>query len=147
MAKQQGRALLIKIGDGADPEVFSTLCGLTTKSITHNNATIDVTTHDCTTPDGQLWQEVLTGTRSMSVSGNGLFEDSAAEEALRALAFGTGVTDTASAIANFQVIIPDFGTFQGGFHVDSLEFTGENESGVTYAVALSSSGAIAWTAD
>lgn len=146
MAKQKGRLLLIKIGDGAATEVFNTLCGLTTKTLTVNNNAYDVTTADCTTPGGQLWREVQTGMRMVEVSGNGYFEDSAAEEDLRALAFGTGASDTANAIGNFQIVVPDFGTFEGAFHVDSLEFGGEQENGVTYSLSLSSSGAVTFTA-
>ncbi|MDO6587329.1 phage major tail protein, TP901-1 family [Salipiger sp. 1_MG-2023] len=146
MAKQQGRTLLIKIGDGAETEVFATLCGLTTKSVTLNNGSFDVTTADCTTPGGQLWREVMTGARSFSVSGNGYFEDSATEELLRAAAFGTGETDTADAVANFQIIIPDFGTFEGAFHIDSMDFGGAQEDGVTYSLSLTSTGYVGWTA-
>lgn len=146
MSKQKGRQLLIKIGDGAETEVFATLCGLTTKTLTVNNNAYDVTTADCTNPGGQLWREVQTGMRSISVSGNGYFEDSATEELLRAAAFGTGESDTADAVVNFQIIVPDFGTFEGAFHIDSLEFGGEQENGVTYSMALSSSGYVSWTA-
>lgn len=146
MAKQKGRLLLVKIGDGNSPEDFNTLCGLTTKTMTVNNNTYDVTTADCTTPGGQLWQEVMTGMRSISVSGNGYFEDSTTEETLRAAAFGSGQSDTEDAVANFQIIIPDFGTFEGAFHIDSLEFGGEQENGVTYSISLSSTGYIGWTA-
>lgn len=146
MAKQKGRLLLVKIGDGEETEAFATLCGLTTKTLTINNGNYDVTTADCTTPGGQLWREVQTGMRSMSVSGNGYFEDSATEELLRAAAFGTAETDTADAVANFQIIIPDFGTFEGAFHIDSIDFGGEQERGVTYSLSLSSTGYIGWSA-
>lgn len=146
MAKQKGRALLVKIGDGETSEAFATLCGLTTKTMTVNANTYDVTTPNCTTPGGQLWREVQTGMRQVAISGNGYFEDSAAEERLRAVLMGTGQTDSDDAVANFQLIVPDFGTFAGAFHVDSLEFGGEQENGVTYTLSLSSNGVIAFTA-
>jgi predicted secreted protein len=44
MAKQLGRALLVKIGDGEASEAFANLCGLNSKSLTINNSAIDVTT-------------------------------------------------------------------------------------------------------
>ena len=146
MAKQKGRQLLIKIGDGEETEAFATLCGLTTKTVTLNNGNFDVTTADCTNPGGQLWRELMTGARSFSVSGNGYFEDSTTEERLRSVAFGSGQADTADAVANFEITIPDFGTFTGAFHVDSLEFGGAQEDGVTYSLSLSSTGYIGWTA-
>lgn len=146
MAKQQGRQMLVKIGDGADPEVFSALCGLTSKTMTVNANNYDVTTTDCTEPGGQLWREVQTGMRMVNIAGNGYFEDSATEEILRSKVMGTGIADTADAVANFEVTVPDFGTFTGAFHIDSLEYGGEQEDGVTYTLALSSTGVIAFAA-
>jgi len=146
MAKQQGKLLLIKIGDGAETEVFTTMCGLTSKTITVNNNNFDVTTMDCTAPGGQLWQEVMTGMRSISVSGNGIFEGGTSLTQFKAVAFGTGATDTADAIGNFQVIVPEFGTFEGAFHVDSVEFGGEQEGAAVYSLSLASSGYIAFAA-
>lgn len=146
MSKQPGKLMLLKIGDGADPEVFTTLGGLNAKTITINNNTYEITTANTTTPGGQVWRDVLTGIRSVTVSGNGYFDDSTQEERLRAVAMGTGESDTADAKANFQLIVPDFGTFEGPFHVDSLEYGGEIEDGVTYQTSLSSSGVITFTA-
>lgn len=141
MAKQKGRTLLIKIGDGATPtEVFTVLCGLTSKTLTINNNEIDVTTADCADPGGGLWTEVMTGAKRVSVSGNGLFKDEAAEAALNTLAMAD------NSIGNFQVIVPDFGTFQGAFFLSSVEYGGEQEGGVTYSLALASSGEITFTA-
>lgn len=147
MAKQQGRLLLIKIGDGVEgTEAFTTLCGLQSKTMTVNNNNFDVTTADCTAPGGQLWQEVMTGMRSIEVSGNGLFEGGTSLDRFKEIAFGTGESDTAGAIGNFQVIVPEFGTFEGAFHVNSVEFGGEQEGAVTYSLTLASSGYIGFTA-
>lgn len=145
MAKQKGRLLLVKIGDGNSPETFNNLCGLTTKTVTINNNAYDVTTADCTTPGGQLWREVQTGMRSISISGNGYFEDATTEATLRTAAYGSGQSDLTDAVASFQVVIPDFGTFEGTFHIDSLEYGGAQEDGVTYSISLSSSGYVSWT--
>ena len=112
MAKQVGRAMLVKIGDGADPEAFSNLCGLTSKSLTMNNSAIDVTTPDCTTPEGALWTETLAGVKNISISGDGLFEDSAAELRANATAMAN------DNIVNMQVVVPDFGTYAGAFRID-----------------------------
>lgn len=146
MAKQQGKLLLVKIGDGELTEVFTTLCGLTSKTLTLNNNNFDVTTADCTAPGGQLWQELMTGMRSVSVSGNGLFEGGTSLDRFKAIAFGVAVTDSDEATGNFQVIVPGFGTFEGAFHVDSVEFGGEQEGAATYSFSLASTGYIAFTA-
>lgn len=66
MAKQQGRTLLLKIGDGAGSEAFTTIAGLKSKSITINNNAIDVTTLDAKTPSGALFAESLNALKSVS---------------------------------------------------------------------------------
>jgi TP901-1 family phage major tail protein len=140
MPKYQGRELLVKIRTATGPDVFSTLCGLTTKAITINNNEIDVTTADCTTPGGVLWTEVLGGAKRLSLSGNGFFEDSAAEAKLNTVALATDPSES------YQIIVPGFGTFQGSFFLSSTEYGGEMEGGVTYSLSLASSGAITFVA-
>ena len=140
MAKQLGRALLVKIGDGEASETFANLCGLNSKSITINNSSIDVTTPDCTTPEGALWTQTLAGLKNVSVSGDGFFEDSVTEARMNTVAM------SADNACNFQVIVPDFGTYAGSFRISSLEFGGESEGGVTYSLSLESNGAVTFTA-
>ena len=139
MAKQLGRSLLIKIGDGAGSEAFTTIAGLNSKSITINNSSIDVTTPDATTPGGALWASNLNGLKSVSISGDGIFLDETAEARLNTVAM------QADPVANFQMVVPDFGTFAGEFRVASLEFGGETEGGVTFSVSLESNGTVTFT--
>tara|TARA_B110000977_G_C11003587_1_gene464854 strand:- start:817 stop:1245 length:429 start_codon:yes stop_codon:yes gene_type:complete len=141
MAKKLGRALLVKIGDGAGgAEAFSNLCGLNSKSLTINNSSIDVTTPDCTTPEGALWTATLAGLKNLSLSGDGFFEDSTAEARMNTVA----MSDDNS--VNMEVVVPDFGTYAGAFRISSLEFGGESEGGVTYSISLESNGAVTFTA-
>jgi TP901-1 family phage major tail protein len=140
MAKQLGRALLVKIGDGEASEAFSNLCGLNSKTLTINNTSIDVTTADCTTPEGALWTETLAGLKNVSVSGDGFFEDSTTEARMNTVAMQNDNK------ANFQIVVPDFGTYAGSFRIASLEFGGETEGGVTYSLSLESTGAVTFTA-
>jgi TP901-1 family phage major tail protein len=141
MAKQLGRALLVKIGDGATPtEAFANLCGLNSKAITINNSLIDVTTPDCTTPSGALWTESLNGVKNITISGDGYFEDSVTELRMNTVAM------LADPKGNFTVTVPAFGTYAGSFYIESLEFGGETEGGVTYSLSLTSNGAVTFTA-
>ena len=140
MAKQLGRALLVKIGDAASPEVFSNLCGLNSKSLTINNSSIDVTTPDCTTPEGALWTATLAGLKNLGLSGDGFFEDSVAEARMNTVAMAADNT------VNMEIVVPDFGTYSGAFRISSLEFGGETEGGVTYSVSLESNGTVAYAA-
>ena len=140
MAKQLGRALLVKIGDAASPEVFTNLCGLNSKSLTINNSSIDVTTPDCTTPEGALWTATLAGLKNLGLSGDGFFEDSVAEARMNTVAMAADNT------VNMEIVVPDFGTYSGAFRIASLEFGGETEGGVTYSVSLESNGTVAFAA-
>ena len=140
MAKQLGRALLVKIGDGEASETFSNLCGLNSKSLTINNSSIDVTTPDCTSPEGALWTQTLAGLKNVSASGDGFFEDSTAEARMNTVAM------SADNAVNMQIVVPDFGTYAGAFRISSLEYGGETEGGVTYSLSLESNGAVAFTA-
>ena len=138
MAKQPGRALLVKIDDGAG--TLNNLCGLNSKSLTLNNSSIDVTTPDCTSPEGALYTETLAGLKNVAVSGDGFFEDSTAEARMNTVAMANdNKTD-------FEIVVPDFGTYAGAFRIASLEFGGETEGGVTCSVSLESTGAVTFTA-
>jgi TP901-1 family phage major tail protein len=139
MAKQLGRSLLIKIGDGAGSEAFTAIAGLNSKSITINNSAIDVTTPDATTPGGALWASSLNGLKSMSISGDGIFLDESAQEGrLNTIAM------EANPVANFELVVPDFGTYSGEFRVTSLEFGGETEGATTFSLSLESNGTVTY---
>ena len=139
MAKQLGRTLLVKIGDGAGSEAFTTIAGLNSKSITINNSAIDVTTPDATTPSGALFAQSLNGLKSVSVSGDGIFLDESAQEGrLNTIAM------QADPVANFQLVVPDFGTYSGEFRVTSLEFGGETEGATTFSLSLESNGTVTY---
>jgi len=139
MAKQLGRSFLLKVGDAASPEVFTAVAGPNTKSITINNSAIDVTTPDSTTPGGALWSQSLNGLKAVSVSGDGIFLDESAQEGRL-----NTVATNADPVANFEIVIPDFGTYSGEFRVTSFELGGETEGAVTFSISLESNGEIAF---
>lgn len=140
MAAQKGSALLLKIGAdasaAASADTYTTVGGLRSTSITLNQESVDITNKDSANA-----RELLAdaGVESVSISGSGVFTDAASEGTLRT-AFGGGN------IPNFEVIIPDLGTYQGKFHIASLEYGGEYNGEVTYSVTLESSGSVAFTA-
>lgn len=136
MAAQKGAALLLKIGAdntaSAASDTYTTVGGLRSTSISMNEEAVDVTSKD-----SSGIRELLAngGVQTVSISGSGVFTDAASETTLRS-AFG------ASDFHNFQVIIPDFGTYTGEFMVASLEYAGEYNGEVTYSVTLESSGTV-----
>ena len=137
MAKQLGRSFLLKVGDGQASETFTTVAGINSKSITVNNSAIDVTTPDSTTPGGALWAQSMSGLKAVSVSGDGIFLDESAQEGRL-----NTVATNADPVANFEIVIPDFGTYSGEFRVTSFELGGETEGAVTFSISLESNGEV-----
>ena len=137
MAAQKGKDILLKIGDGAGPEVFTTVAGLRARTISLNARSVDATDSD----SAGRWRELLAGAgvRQASVSGAGVFRDAASDALIRAAFF-------AQSADNWQLIVPDFGTLQGPFLVAALEYAGEHEGEATYAITLASAGEIAFDA-
>lgn len=133
MAAQKGRALLMKIGDGASPEAFTTIGGMRSTSITLNDEAVDITNKDSTNNARELLAQG--GIKSASVSGNGVFTDSASETTL----YGKW---HASANANYQFLVPDLITLTGAFMLETLEYAGEYNGEVTYSFSFQSAGDI-----
>lgn len=136
MTAQRGRDLLIKIGDGASPPVFTSVAGLRATSLAFNAQTVDVTNADST----GMWRELLAGgVKSAALSGNGVFKDAASDTALRQ-AFFDGTTN------DYQIVIPGFGTIEGPFRITQLQYDGPHDGEVKMAMTLASAGALAFTA-
>ena len=132
MPAQKGSALLMKLGDGASPEAFTTIGGMRSTSLTMNDEMVDVTNKDSSNARTILAQG---GVNSISVSGSGVFTDSASETTLKG-------KFNVSALTNYQFLVPDFGTFTGAFMLTTLEYGGEYNGEVTYSFTFESSGAI-----
>lgn len=131
MAKQLGKSMLLKRGDATSPEVYTTVAGLRPTNISLNKGTVDITNKDST----NMWRETLAGggVKTATFSGGGVFTDAVGDESIRADFFG-------SVLHNYQVIVPDFGTFTGAFVITSLEYTGEHEDAVQFSITLESAG-------
>ncbi|MBV9548272.1 MAG: phage major tail protein, TP901-1 family [Alphaproteobacteria bacterium] len=136
MTTQRGRDLLLKIGDGAEPEVFTTIAGLKAKTLAFNAGSIDVTNAD--SADG--WRELMAGgVKSATLSGAGVFKDAASDAALRGAFF-------AGSAPNWQVVIPSFGTVEGPFRLTALQYDGPHDGEVKISLSLASAGALSFTA-
>ena len=100
MAAQRGKDILLKIGDGAEPETFVTVAGLRARTISLNARTIDVTDGD----SAGRWRELLAGAgvKQASVSGAGVFRDAASDDLIRAVFF-------AQEARAWRLSVPDVG--------------------------------------
>lgn len=137
MTAQSGKDLLLKIGDGGDPESFASVAGLRAKTIMLNARTVDATNAD----SPGAWRELLSGAgvKSCAVSGSGIFVDAAADATVRAAFF-------AQSADSWRIVVPDFGTIDGAFLVTSLEYSGRHDGEAAYALSLASAGALGFTA-
>lgn len=137
MAAQKGSAMLLKVDISG---TATTVAGLRSTSISMNDEAVDVTTKD-----SAGLRQLLGGggVQSFSVSGSGVFTDAASEAAVRT-AFDA--QRTAGTFVDFDVIIPDFGTFAGPMMIATLEYAGEYNGEITYSITLESAGTFAFTA-
>ena len=122
----------------------TTIGGLRSTSITLNDESVDITNKDSL---GTRTLLAGAGVNSLSVSGSGVFTDTAAEVAVRT-AFqaqqntSDGSSAQTAAFEDFQFIIPDLGTYTGKFQITSLEYAGEYNGKATYSMSFESAGYI-----
>ena len=136
MAAQKGSDILIKV-DEDGMGTFVTIGGLRSKSISLNAETVDVTDSDST----NKWRELLAGAgiKSATLTGSGVFKDTAGEEDVRGYFFNQSIED-------YQFIIPDFGTIEGLFQVTAIDYAGEYNGEATYSMTFESAGELTWSA-
>ena len=73
------------------------------------------------------------------LTGSGIFKDAASDEIVRGYVFNGTIRD-------WQVVIPDFGTVEGLFHIGSFELTGRHDGEVAFEIALESAGELTFAA-
>ena len=135
----QGRLVLLKMGDAASPEAFTTVAGLQDTSIAMNATAVDVTSKDDAGVRQLLAGKIL---QSFSVSGGGVSKDSAILNTLRDAAL-------AGTHHNFQVVVPGTsvagGTYEGSFRITAFEESGAHDGAAQFTATLESAGAVTFT--
>ena len=137
MSAQKGKDLLVKIGDGATPETFTTIAGLRATTLSFNAQSIDITSNDST----DMWRELLSGggVKTATITGSGVFKDAASDALLRSAFFAQSLSD-------FQIVIPSFGVVSGPFKIASLQYEGPFDGEVKITLSLASAGALSFAA-
>lgn len=132
MPAEKGSAFLLKVGDGAQAPVFSTVAGLRTTQMSINGDAV-VITHK----GSGAWRELLSGAgvRSVSISGAGVFTGSAAEMRIKANAL-SGLLD------DYEINFESGERLQGRFLVARLDYAGDFNGERSYTMALESSGPV-----
>jgi len=136
MAANSGNDFVLKVGDGATIEAFTTLAGMTSTGMTINNNAVDVTTKDSSHARTLLSNG---GVKSMSITASGVFTDAAVEETLRSYA-------TANTTNNYEIVFGNGDKYAGAFLITSYGRTGDTDAAETFDVSLESSGALTFTA-
>lgn len=136
MAAQKGKDLLLKV-DSTGAGAYTTVAGLRSRTISVNAESVDITHSESA---GQ-WRELLAGAgaKSARVTGSGVFKDAASDALVRDYMFN-------GTIRNWQIVVPDFGTIEGPFHIASLEFSGRHDGEVAFDLTLESAGALTFAA-
>ncbi len=135
MSAKKGSLVLIKIGDGGSPEVFESIGGLRTSRMQINNQALE-----STNLESGHWKQLLAGAgiKSLTLSGNGIFVDSTAEETLRISAFS-------SSVKNYRFYFANGDYLAGAFYISAYERSGVHDDVEIYAVTMSSAGTIQFT--
>jgi TP901-1 family phage major tail protein len=137
MSAHAGKKMVLKIGNGATPvESFLVVGGLRQTQLLINQ-----TLADASDVASGGWRKLLSGTgiKRMTLRSEGVFEDSAAEEILRAYSFAGTAT-------NFQLLFGNGDRVDGAFMVASYEQRGEVREPQQFALILENAGPISFIA-
>src|SRR5690606_18604940 len=119
MAKERGKNVLVKIGDGGSPEVFTALAGQRNASIQINGNTIDTSDK---TSDG--WATSLTSLKSLVITCDGIanWPDTNGLDALRVAATADSDDD---AVINARIVLNSSGAYyEATFSISNFQIDG-----------------------
>ena len=132
MPAEKGSAFLLKVGDGAEVPVYTTVAGLRTTQLSINGDPVTITNKG-----SGGWRDLLSGggVRSVSVSAAGVFTGGTAEMRIKNNAL-SGVIDS------YELSFESGERMQGQFLVTRLDYAGDFNGERSYTMALESSGAV-----
>ena len=135
-----GSKILIKIGDGADPEAFVHPCLInSSRSIQGSASTVDSVVPDCDDPDAPAWTEREKDALSYTITGEGLMH----RADLAAYLAWLKSKDT----KNIEAVLADglsgAQVLTGAFHLTECQFSGARKEKVTVSITLVSDGVVA----
>lgn len=133
----------VLIGDGDDPEVFTPICGLTSRGMTHQVNTNDTFIPDCANPEDVPKRRVVPTGEQWDVSGDGLYN--LAQEALIRGAMGV-TKNYRFRIARPAGSIAGAGWWEGPGMMTNKQLGGNTGGGEfgTLSVAIASDGEWVW---
>jgi len=134
MAGQQGRDVLVKIGDSGSPTTFTTIGGGRVHEMSIDDESIDVSDKDTS---GRWAERIRGGPRAAELSLEGVFKDTAAEETMRALV-------ESDSIVELEFVFPGQGSWTGFWSMTNITFRGEYDGAAEYSATFENAGPIAF---
>lgn len=133
-----GTKLLILVGDGATPEVFSQPCGLTTRGIDFSASTNTTLIPDCDDPEAPAWEAKDVNGLSAQVTGSGVM-------AVESFDTWNDWFQTGEA-KDVQIKLDDsaLGYWAGAFILSALKYSGTRGQKVNVDITLVNTGAVPW---
>jgi len=136
----RGVKLVLKVGNGASPEVFAALCTINAeRGITFNAQTRDETIPDCTNPDQIAWLVREKESLSVDVTGGGMLDKANVKTMW---GFFEAETATNCLIVLDDAVAANVITFTGAFQLTSFELSGNRGEKVSASMSLSSDGEV-----
>lgn len=141
----RGVQLLLKVGDGASPEVYTAFCSINAaRGITFSSAVNDFSIPDCTDPDLIAWIAREKSSLSVAVSGAGILNTPDIDDFFNwwssRLSKSCTITIDVGASLGGQV-------FTGDFHLTDFAITGDRGAKMECSITLASDGEVTMTAD
>jgi hypothetical protein len=136
----RGVKLLLKVGDGATPEVFTAYCTINAARNIKGTATVNkFNIPDCSDPDLLAWVVAEKVSLEYTVSGAGILNTPDVQ------AFADWLAAESSKNCQIVVDVPsaDGGViFEGAFHLTDFEITGDRGAKMQANISLTSDGAV-----
>jgi len=143
MAAVSGAGVLIKRGNGATPtEVFATLGGMRSPSITLNGNPVDTTSADDVDGDGTFWRTMMNSAKTFQVSGD-LIVKTQHKTQLQ----GVEADFRTDLVTNYEIIIPVLGVYVVPVIVTNFSINASYDNVISASVTLDAAGAPAFTAE
>ncbi len=136
MAYQKGSDMLLQCDTNGSGS-YSTVAAIQTTTLRLNSDTVEVTNQGSPNKFRQLLAGA--GIKRLSISGQGVFDDSAVENTM--LTYARDGT-----IRNWRVTVPTLGTFTANFQVTQIEYAGRHQGEVQWSMSLESAGDLTYAA-
>lgn len=135
MTAQKGRDVLVRVRKENTAQSYETLAGLRKREIRFATAGVVSTTAN----SASGWREMMAGAgeKSIEISGEGVFVDSAADARLSIAFWGRETPD-------FELVVPAFAVLRGPFLISELRYGGSHDGEADFAIKLKSAGVISF---